>query len=261
MNRTSSIAHLSLVLSVAAACSGGGGDASNDAAPDQDARAASTDAALVDAAVPDAAFADAATPDGAIADASLPDASLPDAALTDAGAGTLFFEDFEGGALPAGFVFFDVDGLTPDPNVASLGFDGTSAWIVRADLAEIRGMVAISTSWYTPVGTADDWMITPAIALGPLPTTLSWVAQAPDVNFPDGYEVRVSTTDATVDGCMANPAAAVIAAEEPVFTPRSVDLSAAGFTDQTVHICFRNNSDDKYTLQIDDILVETTATP
>jgi hypothetical protein len=124
-------------------------------------------------------------------------------------AATLFSEDFQtridavsgqpvlrcsgdGGAgtypMPAGWLLRNVDNRTPEAAVAYVN----EAWEVREDFKfDVSDCAAFSTSWYAPVGPADDWMWTPLI--GPLPavTFLNWNAVAYDPSFPDGYEVRV----------------------------------------------------------------------
>lgn len=162
----------------------------------------------------------------------------------------IFSEDFQGEVLPAGWVLVNVDGLTPNANVAIY----TDAWIVREDNDAAGNWTASSTSWYTPVGQSDDWIITPAISILSN-STLSWRAQAPDSVYPDGYEVYVSTTTQDVAGCTLDPAVFTIAAEEAVFTAREVNLAAAGYTNDDVFICYRNNSNDQFVLHVDDITV------
>ena len=176
-------------------------------------------------------------------------------ALTLAGQGfaqtVIWEEDFSGGVMPAGWVVTDVDGLTPDANVAQF----TSAWIVAADFTNVTDMVAQSTSWYSPAGTSDDWMATPAVTLT-TNNVLEWEANAQDPSFPDGYEVRISTNGGqTPADFLANPAIFTIAAENNGWTPRSVDLQAAGYSNQTVNFAWRNNSTDQFILLIDSIRV------
>jgi hypothetical protein len=166
------------------------------------------------------------------------------------GGGRIYFETFESQVLPAGWTLFNVDGLTPATNVAYVN----DAWIVSDVINPAVNFSLLSTSWYTPVGTSDDWAITPSIALTAT-TELSWIANAPDANYADGYEVYVSRSTQDVAGCMANAAVFSIAAEASVFTPHTVDLAAAGFANESVFICFRNNSTDKFLLEIDNIAV------
>jgi hypothetical protein len=97
-------------------------------------------------------------------------------------------------------------------------------------------------------------MITPALALpADRGCVLDWWAMVSDSGFPDGYEVRISTTDATPAGALANPALLVVSQEEPDWTARSVSL--ADYAGRTVYLAFRNNSDDMYLLDVDDVRV------
>src|SRR5687768_2429604 len=87
----------------------------------------------------------------------------------------LFYEDFDGipgptagGAgtytFPPGFLIRNVDNGTPDAQVSYVN-DG---WERREDFNfNVADSAAFSTSYYSPVGTANDWMWTPLI--GPLP--------------------------------------------------------------------------------------------
>lgn len=174
--------------------------------------------------------------------------ALAMSALISTSSAQIFFEDFNSG-IPGTFTLHNVDGNTPNTNVSAL----TDAW--NALTLDNRD-AALSTSWYTPAGTADDWMVTPAIAI---PNTtndiaLEWLAQAPDASFADGLEVYVSTTGTSV-GDFSGPALynTTAAGEAQTWTLRSVNLNAN--KGQTVYIAFRNNSNDDYLLGVDDITV------
>ncbi len=165
----------------------------------------------------------------------------------------VFFEDFQSQALPAGWALFNLDGLTPAPNVSYV----TDAWVVRDDFITVVDPVnyaAFSTSWYSPAGIADDWLVSPLISL-PSSSILQWLAYSPDAGFRDGYEVYVTTSTPDVAGCQAGTVVFSVAEEEVTYTARSVNLSAQGFGDEDVHVCFRNNSNDKFLLILDDIEV------
>ncbi|HXH20361.1 MAG TPA: choice-of-anchor J domain-containing protein [Chitinophagales bacterium] len=163
----------------------------------------------------------------------------------------VFFEDFEQG-MPGNFTLIDADGLTPAANVAYV----TEAWVTRSNFDDNSDTVACSTSWYDPAGTADDWMVTPLIHIDS-PAILTWDAKAQDNQYPDGYQVRISTTGTSPAGFLANPALFSIAAENAQWTSRSVNLAAAGYKNQDVYIAFRNNSNDQFLLLVDDIMVRT----
>lgn len=180
-----------------------------------------------------------------------------------------FLEDFQGGVLPDGWTVQNVDGLTPNAMVSFVD----DAWVIADDQAPATPageFWAISTSWYAPVGVADDWIISPAITLGAT-ATLQWSAFTLNPGFPDGYEVYVVPTTVTEftdfigDGDptaflaldpmvvpSADPAFE-IAAEDGEIQNRSLDIGA--LNGQDVHIAFRNNSNDALLLFVDNIAV------
>ncbi len=162
-----------------------------------------------------------------------------------------FFEDFQQG-IPGTWTLYNEDSLTPNVDVAFV----TDAWVTNDDGAS--DTFATSTSYYgPPAGAADDWLVTPAITL----TTgeiLSWQGRAQDPDFPDGYQVRISTTGNAVADFLANPALFTTAAENDVWTNHFVNLAALGYANQTVYIAFRNTSNDQFLLHIDDVQVDNT---
>lgn len=175
---------------------------------------------------------------------------------------TLFFQDFQDPTWPADMPRVNVDGFTVAANLTALGI-GANAWINGTQSAGTGNRAALSTSWYTPAGQSDDWMMTPPISVT-AGNILSWRARAIDADFRDGYEVRVCTncpstfTAANVEAAFTTTLFSV--AEEEVgnnvtfpFVDHEIDLAA--YAGQTVQFAFRNNSDDKFLLLIDDILV------
>jgi|GEM_PF-1340005 len=175
-----------------------------------------------------------------------------------------FQEDFSSGMLGMGWTVHDVDGNTPSMSTSFV----TDGWAV-SDIVDMN-FAAISTSWYTPPGQSDDWIISPAITLAGT-ATLGWHAMALDADFPDGYQVFVVPTTVTeftdfigsgdptdflaLDSMVVPSVDPVfeVANEEPAQVWRSVDLAAVA--GQEVHIAFRNNSNDLNLLAIDDIWV------
>ncbi len=157
-------------------------------------------------------------------------------------------ENFNNG-IPSSFTLIDNDGLTPNSAVAYID----NAWVARAASQGSSDSVAMSTSWYNPVGRADDWLITPQLSLGTA-SIVSWRALAVDGDFPDGYQVLVSTTGTAVSDFQDT--VLVVNEENATWTSRSLDLDALGFSNTNVYIAFRNNSQDKFLLAIDDIVVK-----
>ena len=160
---------------------------------------------------------------------------------------TIFYEDFQGG-IPSNFTLINADGNTPASAVSFVN----QAWVAYPDFNDPTDTAAMSTSWYNPASSSNDWMITPKITLS-TGNFLIWRGWAPDQSYADGYEVKISTTDSAMASFTTN--LAVISAEGDPWVWHAVDLSA--YNNQSVFIAFRNNSNDKYLLLIDDITVRT----
>ena len=163
----------------------------------------------------------------------------------------IFSEDFNSSVgMPAGFTMINNDGLTPATNVAYVN----DAWINRIDFITPSDSCAFSTSWYTPAGTSDDWMITPSIAISAgVSASLYWEGLAPDAAYPDGYEVWVSNGAPTIAGMTGGTMVYTTTAEAQVWTPHTVDIST--FAGSSVRVAFRNNATDQFILMVDSIVV------
>jgi len=181
----------------------------------------------------------------------------------------LFSEDFDnipgstaGGAgtytFPVGWLLRNVDNGTPNATVNYVN----DAWERREDFANnVADSAAFSTSWNAPAGTSNDWMWTTPFTVQ-TNTILKWNAVAYDAMYADGYEVRVMvspTTPTGGSGVIGNQitnstSLFSIAAENSTWTARQVSLNA--YAGQTVYIGFRNNSNDKFLLLIDDVIAE-----
>ncbi|MBL1281226.1 MAG: choice-of-anchor J domain-containing protein [Fluviicola sp.] len=160
----------------------------------------------------------------------------------------IYNEDFQSG-IPVTFTIVDNDGLTPDASVSEY----TSAWIPVIDPLNALDTVAGSTSFFSPAGRADRWLITPPIVLGTYGNILYWEARSHDPSFPDDYTVLVSTTDtqlASFTDTILN-----LVNELATWQSRSINLSDSLLDNQTVHIAFVNRTNDGFKLYIDDIRV------
>lgn len=161
----------------------------------------------------------------------------------------IFNEDFQTG-LPITFTIVDNDGLTPHSSISEFG----NAWISLVDPANTSDTIVGSTSYFDPAGTADRWLITPAITLGSYGNFLFWEAKSHDPSYPDSYKVFISTTDTQLSS-FTDTLASIIS-EISDWNDRSINLSELGFNDQTVYIAFVNQTEDGFKLYIDDIRVE-----
>lgn len=159
----------------------------------------------------------------------------------------IFFEDFESAnALPAGWTTYDEDGRNPYYSFM------TDAWIV-GDPIESNNNMAWSTSYYSPPGQSDDWLVTPLISLPDVENLVLLFDAFPlDENYPDNYEVWVSTTGnepADFDTKIfedTDPIGGVIHNE---------GASLAEFAGQDIYIAFRNVANDELLLGIDNVEV------
>lgn len=176
------------------------------------------------------------------------------ALILSANAQIIFSEDFNGGNVLSNWTVIDNDGNTVNTAIAALF---PNAWVVSNDLQGTGGIdsVASSTSWYTPGDTADDYLITPAISLTNN-NILEFQIRGRDAAFLDRYELYISTTTPTIAGLQAN-VPLVVDTSTNAWTTITVDLQAAGYSNQTVYFGWRNNSIDKFILDLDDVVVFT----
>ncbi|MFN0201076.1 MAG: Omp28-related outer membrane protein [Bacteroidia bacterium] len=158
-----------------------------------------------------------------------------------------------GTALPTGWMQYNQDGLTPASQVAA-NFPGGAAWVSRY-VASITDTFVVSTSWYTPAGISNDWLVTPGFtvptASAGSATYLTWEVYSPDANYPDGYIVKISTTGNAVANFTAPAVYTEVAGPSAGFESRGIDISA--YAGQTINVAFINNSNDMYYLFLDDV--------
>lgn len=163
-------------------------------------------------------------------------------------------EDFSSATppgLPAGWLQNNVDGKTVSSSVASYSF-GTNAWVSRnlTSTDPAHGKVAASTSWYSPAGASNDWLITPSFTV-PANAIIEWDAMSPDAQYADGYQVKVSTTGTLTTDFSTN--LLTVGAENSTWNNRSLSLNA--YAGQTIRLAFINNSNDMYLLWLDNVKV------
>ena len=154
----------------------------------------------------------------------------------------VYFENFENG-MPSNYILRNLDGLTPDdPGLATMK---DSAWTVRLITSQgwQHNLSAFSVSWYVnDQGPSDDWMILPAISIGPN-AILKWAAMAITSSgiYRDRYQIFISE-DTSIASFAANPPVFDTSDSGEVAAPvnRQIDLASKGWANKTVHIAFRN---------------------
>jgi len=169
----------------------------------------------------------------------------------------VFDENFDAvtdGGMPTGWTIFNVDGLTPATNVNWV----TDAWVCYAKAGfAIESKCAWSTSWYTSAATSNDYMFTPAITIPATNPFLQYLVVAQDPSYPDGYQVLVMTTAPASGNLTTATVLNSYTAAETTPTLKSIDLSA--YAGQSVYLGWRNNSNDKFLLAVDDVKVVSLA--
>lgn len=163
---------------------------------------------------------------------------------------TLLSENFNNG-FPASWTRINNDGLIPAASVSFVN----DAWVAYPDMdsTSIDDSLAVATSYYSPSGQADDWMITPPITLKARGNYISWQVKSQDPSYPDGYDVLVSTTLPVIDSFYTNDTIFFTDFEYAEWTNRSKSLDS--FANQTIYLAFHAKSDDQYLLLIDNIVI------
>lgn len=164
-----------------------------------------------------------------------------------------FSDDFNNGM--SNWTLYNQDSLTPNAGVSYV----SNAFVLTedSDSTGINDSCATSTSWYDPIGQSDDWMVSPLITLGAANNYLFWDAKSEDPSFAESYEIWISTTGNTpnvfTDTSLADSAFYEVDLESPYWTRHAIELDS--FAGQSIYIGFRNISNDKFLLLIDNVLV------
>ena len=154
------------------------------------------------------------------------------------------------------WTLYNQDNLTPNTAVNFVN----GAWV--QSLSEFDNNVALSTSWYTPAGASNDWMVSPAITLPTGSSTLYWQARAYDATYPDSYKVYVSSAGNAISN-FTTPSVTVgngtSTGESNTWQNKSLDLTS--FAGQTIYIAFQNFSNDMFLLEVDNVYVVSGTCP
>ena len=181
-----------------------------------------------------------------------------------ASAQTYLNEDFQDG-IPTDFLLIDGDGLTPSADMQNLGFAVGTPWLALTPKGE-TGNVACSTSWYSPKGRSDDWMILPPVTITSANAVLTWRARAADKKYRDGYVVYIATEAQHKEkmewysGQRAHETdelkwEELFSVAEEKSEWQNYEIALAAYAGQTIRLAFVNESDNKSRLYVDDIVV------
>jgi hypothetical protein len=161
-----------------------------------------------------------------------------------------FFEGFEAGTLPAGWVTYDVDGDGYIWNNSAIEFSAFDAH---------TGLYCMtSASYRNDAGalTPNNWLVTPPIAVTATSELKFWVDAQDPAWSQEQYYVKVSTTGNAV----ADFTTTVHSAISPA-TWAEVVINLGSFAGQTIYIAFQHaNVTDMFFIKIDDVTVTNTST-
>jgi hypothetical protein len=132
----------------------------------------------------------------------------------------------------------------------------TAGWAVVYNALE-NDTFLVSTSWLDTLVAVNRWIITPPITNITANTVLTWLAKSPDANFKESYEVYGTNKTGTLvaQDFAVGDLLFSSTGENSSWTRRSVSLG--NFAGQTLRFAFKNNSNNKYQIWIDDIEVIT----
>jgi hypothetical protein len=164
----------------------------------------------------------------------------------------LLNENFTNG-IPANWTILNLDTCTTMWTLVTKGFTG------QFQAFNHYGEKCVANcAQFEYTGTANDYLITPAVTLGNGPCCLSWKASSQYTFYPEAYEVRISTTTPDVAGLMAHAPLYSTTAEPIRWNEHDLDLSA--YANQTIYIGFHYISSNQWTFFMDDIRISQPTT-
>lgn len=168
---------------------------------------------------------------------------------------TTYQWNFDNG-IPADFKLYDVDGRMPSSAAKQNGFKQGDAWNEVALLADQSNKQIWSNSYYTPVGQANDWIVTPAVKVESDNAYFCWTA-ANLSKDKGGYKVLLSTQGQTVDDFTDSKVLySTATGEEDYGTLFDHIVSLKEYKGQTVYIAVVNNATNRTYLIMDNFAVK-----
>jgi len=165
-------------------------------------------------------------------------------------------------SIPSTMIGINVGNLSGNTATSNAPFNA-APYLTTACLAlDIGGdTVATMSSYVNPVGLVNKWLITPAISGITNTTFLTWEGMSRSATYKEGYEVYVSAaagassspTTADFTSIPSNKVYSTTGEGATTFVSHGISLAA--FAGQTVRVAFRDNSNDKWWIYIDDIKV------
>ncbi|MFN3753280.1 choice-of-anchor J domain-containing protein [Flavobacterium sp.] len=118
--------------------------------------------------------------------------------------------------------------------------------------------IIASNSWYTPVGVANDWLVSPLIEIpaGATGVTLKWAATSlGSSSFLEDYQVYISPTGGPA---VANFTTLLLDVNNELNTGNYRTVALNGYAGTSIRIAFRNDGNDQYVMFLDNISIDGT---
>lgn len=169
-----------------------------------------------------------------------------------------YFQDFQSQPV-TDMTNIKVDNNTQASNPAYLAQLFAAGWNTATSLGDGNNFAA-SSSIFTPAGTANRWLITPAISITAPGASLSWkgrTVQQTAATF-DTYEVYITSNIAGATPVVSDFSGSPVftqSAEPATWTDHTYTLPGSYTTGSTLYVAFRHTSNNKQILGIDDIRV------
>lgn len=169
----------------------------------------------------------------------------------------LYTQNFEDAGALATMTTHATDGAVVATNATlnATGLEGSTFWVVGD---ESGSNAAMTTTWFATAAPADNYLITPAIAIpSGITAKLKWKARSlGSSGYLDPYAVKISSTgtakaDFTTTVFTNDTGAPNGAAGETIEI-----VIPAEFAGSTIHVGFIATGNDDYIIAFDDILVE-----
>ena len=165
------------------------------------------------------------------------------------------FTTLPSNSFPAGFVTWKLDGQTAsttDWTSAGQTLFNAAGWVIAPAGALSSTRVAATTSDFNNAVAADRWLVTPQINV-PAATpnvVLEWEAASLLGNYPDSYEILVSTTDSATTSFSS---IIYTGTESGNFTTHVLPIAA--YSGQTIRVAFRDTTTSGFALLLNSIKV------
>ncbi|MBD5356451.1 MAG: Omp28-related outer membrane protein [Bacteroides sp.] len=181
-----------------------------------------------------------------------------------------FFDNFDEGITLDNWMLYDGDQLEPAETPTGWGFNNTLPWWVARDEEYSTDMAAVSHSMYSPVGKADDWLVTNQIYIADDSAVLSFKSQSYLKDKTDHLKVYVyesediytALTSSIIDNIRYYGDLIYDEVQKPgereevlsdEWTENAIKLDK--YADKYIYIAFVNDNRNQSAVFIDDVLV------